>query len=125
MSELISDDEGPWASERYPLTPHRLAKFLAPYEISSRQMRIGERNVKGFERAWFLGTWERFLPGPSTPEKPQHRNTEHARRFDVADRVPPEGAAIRDWMEATVEDDYPQSAWDPDYLDPPSGSTTA
>jgi hypothetical protein len=125
IASLKANDEGPWASERYPLTPHKLARHLAPYEISSKQMRIGERNVKGYERSWFVDTWDRFLGAPPPPAETKHRNTEQSRRFDVSDDVPPEGEAVREWMEAPIEEDYPQSAWDPDYLGEPTEAIVA
>ena len=125
IEALRADEEGPWASERFPLTPHRLATLLAPYEISSKQMRIGERNVKGFAHAMFRDSWERFLSVAPAADEPKHRNNEHSRRFGVSDVVPPEGAAVRDWMEAPIEEDYPQSAWDPDYLGEPTEAIVA
>lgn len=113
ITGLQADEEGPWASERSPLTPHRLARLLRPFEIESKQIRIGLANLKGYERESFVDGWERYLPIPPSPIKPKHRNSDHDRSFDVSDRAPSDGddSAAAD---LTVEQDYPRSAWDPD-----------
>jgi len=112
---LQADEEGPWASERVPLTPHRLARLLHPFEITSKQLRIGTRSLKGYERAVFVDSWERYLPGdPSSPLEAKHRNTEHERSFDVSDRAPSDAADSAQPAGLPVEDDYPRSAWDPE-----------
>jgi hypothetical protein len=72
---------GPWASERSPLTPHRLARLLHPFEITSKQIRIGCTSLKGYQRETFVDAWERYLPTPPSPVEPKHRNSEHERRF--------------------------------------------
>jgi hypothetical protein len=92
IDALQADPEGPWTDERRPLTAHRLAGLLRPFEITSRQLRIGEVNVKGYARDDFLDSWERYLSIAPSPTETKHRNTDPARRFDVSDRHPPDGA---------------------------------
>ena len=113
IAALQADEEGPWASERSPLTPHRLAHLLHPFEIASKQLRIGPTSLKGYEREAFVDTWDRYLPGAS-PVEPTHRNTEHERSFDVSDRTPSDGEPGAEPADAPLEEDYPRSAWDPD-----------
>jgi hypothetical protein len=111
IAALEADDEGPWASVRFPLTPHRLGKLLQPFEIGSKQVRIGSNNQKGYERESFVDAWERYLPTPQSPEDPKHRNTDHERRFDVSDRGPSGGDQNEGPADLPVEEDYPTSAW--------------
>lgn len=114
ISSLQADDEGPWVSERSPLTARRLSRLLRPFEITSKQVRLGSANLKGYERAAFVDAWERYLPVPPSPTEPKHRNSEPDRSFDVSDHNPSDGAASAGPIDLAVELDYPRSAWDPD-----------
>jgi hypothetical protein len=117
ITALRADEEGPWGSERSPLTPHRLASLLGPFEIASKQMRIGAENLKGYEREAFVETWERYLSVslpplavPPSPSEPKHRNTDLDWGFDVSDLLPSDEDSARD-ADLPVEQDYPRSAW--------------
>lgn len=110
ISGLRTDEEGPWVNERAPLTPHKLSRLLLPFEIASKQLRMGSASLKGYERAGFEDAWERYLPASPSPTEPKHRNTDHERSFDVSVGAPSDGDGTRD---LTVEGDYPRSAWDP------------
>ncbi len=83
MGALSSDDEGPWADPRFPLSPHRLGRLLGNFEIGSKQLRIDGISIKGFERVAFADSWERYLP-PKSPSESKHRSTEAERSFDVS-----------------------------------------
>ncbi len=111
---MEADEEGPWANVRFPLTSHRLSGLLRPFEIESKQLRIGSNNQKGYEQKAFVDAWERYLPTPQSPEDPKHRNTDHERRFDVSDRDPSDGDQNEGPADVPVEEDYPPSAWDAD-----------
>jgi Protein of unknown function (DUF3631) len=113
ISALQADDEGPWVSDRSPLTPHRLAKLLQPFEIGSKQVRIGSSSLKGYERPAFVDAWDRYLPNPPSPLDAKHRNSEHERSFDVSVRTPSGGDGSAELVDLPVEEDYPRSAWDP------------
>ena len=113
ITALQADEEGPWTSERSPLTPHRLARLLHPFEIASKQVRIGPANLKGYEREAFVDGWERYLPAPSSPLEPKHRNSEHDRSFDVSDRTPSDGDGSAGLVDLPIEVEYPPGAWDP------------
>jgi Protein of unknown function (DUF3631) len=113
ITALQADEEGPWESERSPLTPHRLSRLLYPFEIASKQLRIGSASLKGYERESFVDGWERYLPIPPSPVEPKHRNSEHDRSFDVSDRAPSDGLSNAELANLPIEEDYPQSAWDP------------
>jgi hypothetical protein len=113
ITALQADEESPWTSERSPLTPRRLARLLHPFEIGSKQVRIGATGQKGYLREAFVDSWERYLPVPSSPAEAKHRNTDHERCFAVSDRAPSDGDASADLVDVPIEVDYPQSAWDP------------
>jgi hypothetical protein len=113
ITALQADEEGPWASERSPLTPHRLARLLHPFEITSKQIRIGPASLKGHERQAFVDSWERYLPVPPSPGEPKHRNSEHERSFDVSVGIPSDGDTSAEPADVPVERDYPRNAWDP------------
>jgi hypothetical protein len=113
ITALQADEEGPWVSDRSPLTPHRLAKLLHPFEIGSKQVRIGPTSLKGYERPAFVDAWDRYLPSPPSPLDAKHRNSDHERSFDVSDRSPSDGDASAELADLPVEEDYPRSAWDP------------
>jgi Protein of unknown function (DUF3631) len=112
LAELQADDEGPWLNERAPLTANRLARLLNPFEIGSKQVRIGPTNVKGYERAAFVDAWDRYLASPPSPLDPKHRNIDPARSFDVSDPTPSDEDRDPELTDLTIEQDYPQSAWD-------------
>ena len=112
IAALQADDEGPWSNERFPLTPHRLARLLHPFRIESKQLRIDGTSLKGYERETFLDAWERYLPPPPTEAK--HRNGKQERSFDVSDRAPSDWGRGGELVDLPVELDYPSSAWDPD-----------
>jgi hypothetical protein len=114
ITALQADEEGPWATERSPLTPHRLAGLLHQFEIRSKQLRIGSASLKGYEREAFVDSWERYLPIPPSPVEPKLRNSEHDRSFDVSDRAPTDGLASAEPLDLQIVEDYPRSAWGPD-----------
>ena len=111
ISALRAEDDGPWADDRYPLTPHRLGRLLAPWGIHPKQLRVGGQSVKGYERVSFVDAWDRYLPTPSPPEA-KHRNNDRARRFDVSVPASTEDSSETDAWDLAVELDYPASAWD-------------
>jgi len=113
IAELKADEEGPWLNERSPLTAHRLARLLSPFEISSKQIRIGSANIKGYDRVAFVDAWERYLAAPPSPLETKHRNIDPERSFDVSNHAPSDGGLDAGHVELPVEKDYPQSAWDP------------
>jgi hypothetical protein len=57
LSELQRTDESPWGE----LTQYKLARTLKPFGISSRQLWIRERNVRGYEHADFEPVFESYL----------------------------------------------------------------
>jgi hypothetical protein len=120
ITALQADEEGPWGSERTPLTPHRLGRLLNPYEIASKQLRIGTQSLKGYERATLVDSWERYLPDHPSLVDPKQGNSERDRSFDVSVRPRPDEEARAGTTNLPVEEDYPSSAWqfDPEEDEP-------
>lgn len=66
----------PWGDMNYGtgITTKKLAKLLAPFDIEAKNVRIGVKVPKGYERAQFQDAWDRNLPeGGPTPEFPLQR----------------------------------------------------
>jgi hypothetical protein len=59
---------GGW-SEGKGLNATELAKYVRPYGIRPRNVRIGEEQRKGYHRADLLDAWERYLPTPESPSQ--------------------------------------------------------
>lgn len=114
IAALAADEESPWTNEPSPFTARRLSSLLRPFEIASKQLRIGAKSQKGYEREAFLDSWERYLPAPPPPTEPKHRNSQHERSFDVSVVTPSDGEGGAEPGDMPVEEDYPRSAWDPD-----------
>jgi len=67
LLELINIDESPWGDLKgKPLDARRLASLLKPYNITSKQVRIGDKSQKGYTREALWDAWLRYLPTPVT-----------------------------------------------------------
>ena len=119
VEALRADEEGPWAGEPKPLSPHRLGRLLAPFEIGPKQLRVDGRSLKGYEQSGFVDAWARYLAPDQTPLEAKHRNTDQERSFDVSVPRPSDEDWDSDPAILRVEDDYPRSAWDPHWLGSP------
>jgi hypothetical protein len=66
-------EDAPWADE--DLTTHRLASMLSEFEIAPRQLRVGQKSVKGYYREAFDRVWSLYAPDVTetggTTETPQ------------------------------------------------------
>ena len=86
------DEESPWANERDPLTPERLARHLRPFGIRSTEMKINDKNVRGYRREWFVDAWERYLaPSEAEPSDSATPRTDPLPRYP--DRAEGSGVA--------------------------------
>jgi hypothetical protein len=99
---LLKLEEAPWG-DLYgkQITARFLADKLKPFGIHSKTLRIGDKTLRGYEKAAFLEPWDRYLPATSatdtTTDTPQGdspeagaatvRNTNATPR-DVADVLP-------------------------------------
>ena len=62
LKALHAMDEAPWADIRgKPLDARGLANRLKPYGIASKQIRIGDATMKGYECADLADAWMRYL----------------------------------------------------------------
>lgn len=63
LLELCKLDESPWSDLRgKPLDARRLANYLRQYGVQSKQIRVGERTVKGYRLEDLYDPWSRYLP---------------------------------------------------------------
>jgi hypothetical protein len=70
LTRLHSLDEAPWGDwYGKPLDARGLAKLLRPYEVRSRQVRLGDVTVKGYRREDLQVSWRSYLArGSETSE---------------------------------------------------------
>jgi hypothetical protein len=96
LHELGEMSEAPWG-EWYgkQITARQLAKWLKPYGIKSRGIRLGDQTPKGYRRQDFVDAWSRYTPGFNATA--QHSGIELESSDDelfvtssVADSNPPE-----------------------------------
>jgi hypothetical protein len=64
LRKLLALEESPWAAWRNdrPLTASALAHILRGFSIRSKQVKIGGKNLHGYERVQFADAWSRYLP---------------------------------------------------------------
>jgi Protein of unknown function (DUF3631) len=89
---LAEDQESPWAGwwderEGAPAkgSQRQLARLLKPYTITSRTLRIGSAQAKGFDRADFRDAWARYLPPESGESVPSVTNPARSREGRTRD----------------------------------------
>jgi hypothetical protein len=69
VARLTEDSEAPWGDLRgKPLTDRTLARFLKPFHVRPKPIRIGDEVFRGFERAQFEDAWSRYLPSSPSPD---------------------------------------------------------
>ena len=100
-SRLAGIETSPWGeiAAGRPITPHRLAKMLAPFGIRPATIRIGQEVNKGYLRADFEAPWRRYLPSLAGEggSKPLHRYTprESWDSGESATVTPPRDVTVR------------------------------
>ena len=108
LNRLHNRDESPWMDIRgRPLTDRGLAERLRPYGIKSRDVRIGDKALKGYDVSDLRDAWNIYLPS-AHPERDKrdkrdkidNKNKNVADVADVAD-----GMAGETTEESTVTDD--------------------
>jgi phage/plasmid primase-like uncharacterized protein len=73
LIELIELDESPWGDLKgKPLDSRKLAGFLKPYGIASKNVRVGKDVKRGYSRDLFHDAWTRYLTVPQTDSLNEH-----------------------------------------------------
>jgi Protein of unknown function (DUF3631) len=86
VHELRAIEDAPWADE--DLSTHRLASMLKEFEIGPRQVRIGDRSVKGYHREAFERAWALYVPGETETGSPTETpQVAHTRAVSVHEGV--------------------------------------
>lgn len=99
LEKLAAMEEAPWGDwYGRPLTARGLAKLLKPYSIGPKTIRQGTDTAKGYWKAEFVDSWERYIPPlPSdlsvtpvtldrTQLQPSIRNTDIGLKANVTGR---------------------------------------
>ena len=84
---LAELDEAPWG-DLYgrAISVRKLADLLRPFGITSRNVRVGGAQAKGYTIADFIESWKRYLPGVADVDLPPYEVS----LFDGADEPPEE-----------------------------------
>ena len=103
VERLCAREDWPWGALRTGmLTPHGLAKRLSDFDVRPKNLRIGDRLTKGYDRSWFVDAWTRFahasvfdpVPQPLHPLHPLHPSSGPTRGVtDVTFVTATDGAA--------------------------------
>ena len=71
VERLCAREDWPWGALRTgALTPHGLAKRLRDFGVAPRDIRIGDRVRKGYERGLFGDAWARFTRSTGSEAPP-------------------------------------------------------
>jgi hypothetical protein len=94
---LLQIETSPWPEWNHgrPLTPTALARLLKPFQIFPKSIRIGSGTPKGYDRASFMDSWERYLPKANAgalglTSEPQQPPQEAIRTADAYFSTPPQ-----------------------------------
>ena len=68
LARLKGLEEAPWSAED-ELNPRKLASMLRPFGVSRRDVRVGEKNGKGYVREELEGVWEAYIPPEDAPNR--------------------------------------------------------
>lgn len=80
ITALVAMEEAPWGDLKgKPIDDRRLARYLRPYSVVSRDVRLGERVLKGYRAEDLHDAWQRYLlpaeTATSSPATPSARCT--------------------------------------------------
>jgi hypothetical protein len=92
---LCEIDEAPWDDLKgKSLDARRLANFLRPYHVKSKNVRVGEAIVRGYAREDLWDSWTRYLGDPA-----------QGSATSATSATPTNGEATDEpWTEAEIEE---------------------
>src|SRR5262249_14403771 len=62
LATLVALEEAPWGDLKgKPIDSRKLANFLRPYGVTSKNMRIGDDTMKGYTAEDLFDPWQRYL----------------------------------------------------------------
>src|SRR5262249_37516629 len=89
LSLLYNLKESPWNNLKgNSISERDLANLLKPYDINSKQIRIGNVSKKGYEKVDLYDAWERYLV-PVSPPSPEAKHGKHEKQ--ASEPLPPPG----------------------------------
>jgi len=64
VEKLIAIEDSPWCEWKRgnPMTQNSLSRLLKPFKIKAKQLRIGSKNLHGFEAKQFKNAFIRYIP---------------------------------------------------------------
>jgi hypothetical protein len=88
LNSLYEIEDSPWAELRgKPLNPRGLAARLRSYNVKPKDIRIGDKSLKGYAKADLWDSWERYLCPP-----PEESATSATKAIKLRDNRESEGA---------------------------------
>jgi putative DNA primase/helicase len=94
VDTLNSLDESPWGAYHNGtgMRPRDLGRYLRPFHIMSRTVRVGDQTAKGYRREQFDDAWTRYLSEASQGSQTSHpRSHGNGDVTDVTDVTLPTG----------------------------------
>jgi hypothetical protein len=97
LDALNADEAKPWGDvvRGRPLDSRRLARLLKPFDIRPRNLRVGDRVLKGYSRSDFTVAWQRYLP-PTPPDPGNAASTATSATPSSPRLLPSSGGAVSD-----------------------------
>lgn len=73
LEHLNGMEDAPWSDLRgKPLDSRGLSRRMAKYQVHPTTIRVDGKTPKGYRREDLHDVWLRYLPSPSSSERPQH-----------------------------------------------------
>ena len=112
--------ESPWTDLKgKPLNDRGLALRLRQYGIKSKQVRMGESTLKGYDRADFFDVWKRYVPPPPSDKSETSETSETKPKY--------QGVSVSDVSEGpvNVSDDVSEDSGTGDAKNPDKTDTVS
>lgn len=77
ITALVSMEDRPWFEWKQgkPMTQNSLSRLLNPYKVKTKDVRIGETVKRGYNKAAFMDSFQRYIPSPSPVTPPTSATT--------------------------------------------------
>jgi putative DNA primase/helicase len=88
VKQLVAMEDRPWCEWKrgYPLTPNSMARLLKAFDIQSKQLRIGDINIKGYALEMFTDAFIRYTSPIATETTKQVNNNKRIEGFQSETR---------------------------------------
>jgi hypothetical protein len=94
LDALVLMVESPWGDLRgKPLDNRALARYLDKYDVKPKNIRIGEKVLKGYEASDLADPWARYLGDEPTEENEATSSSPREEDVETGFSLPPQGSA--------------------------------